>query len=383
MAGRGRPPPAAFAVPTIDVSAFEGADATASDDVVRRVKEACERVGFFVVINHGVSDARARDAMAAARGFFARPLEEKMKIASLKKGYIPVGGCDNAVRPTNMHEKYSCSRVDGVDAVSDPYYDASASPDAALYFGEQNRWPESPSGFREAWEEYYRTMETLASRLMRMFALALGADAHHFETRIDKHVTNLVALRYPPLDLDLDARADADADEGPDETIVERVKPHTDPTTLTILAFETGEAGGLQVLPDRRGDGGDASGSDTGAEVDEWIDVPSVAGGLLVNLGDVMRFWTNDAWKATRHRVVARRETLALDRLSLIFFHMPNYDAVVDAGDFGAAVVNDARPRKYPAFKSGERSHFNQLMRDEEGLPDRQTLKEGTNARGD
>jgi hypothetical protein len=46
-------------------------------------------------------------------------------------------------------------------------------------------------------------------------------------------------------------------------------------------------------------------------------------------------------------------------------------------------VVNDARPRKYPAFKSGERSHFNQLMRDEEGLPDRQTLKEGTNARGD
>jgi isopenicillin N synthase-like dioxygenase len=137
------------------------------------------------------------------------------------------------------------------------------------------------------------------------------------------------------------------------------------------------------VLPDRRGDGGDASGSDAGAEVDEWIDVPSVAGGLLVNLGDVMRFWTNDAWKSTRHRVVARRETLALDRLSLIFFHMPNYDAVVDAGDFGAAVVNDARPRKYPAFKSGERSHFNQLMRDEEGLPDRQTLKEGTNARGD
>jgi hypothetical protein len=45
-------------------------------------------------------------------------------------------------------------------------------------------------------------------------------------------------------------------------------------------------------------------------------------------------------------------------------------------------VVNADAPRRYPAFKSGERSHFNQLVRNTQGLPDRQTLRED-NSRGD
>ena len=116
----------------------------------------------------------------------------------MRKGYIPVGGCDNAVRPTALHEKFSCSRVDGVDA-SLPYYNpTSPNSEAALYFGEANRWPQSPAGFQAAWEEYYRAMEALAARLMRIFAAALGLPQDFFDDKIDKHVTNLVALRYPP-----------------------------------------------------------------------------------------------------------------------------------------------------------------------------------------
>jgi hypothetical protein len=60
----------------------------------------------------------------------------------------------------------------------------------------------------------------------------------------------------------------------------------------------------------------------------------------------------------------------------------PNYDAVIDCADLGEAVVSADNPRRYPAFKSGERSHFAQLVRNQQGLPDRQTLKED-NSRGD
>ena len=271
-----------FEVPTIDISAFDGDDPVASAAVVDAVRAACENVGFFLLADRGgVSEDLVRDALAASRGFFELPLDEKMRVASLKKGYIPVDGCDNAVRPTSLHEKFSCSRVDlaTVDR-SDPYYDPSASPQAELYFGEDNRWPGAPDGFRDAWERYYVAMESLTRRLLRIFARALRAKGgdDFFADKCRRHVSNLVALRYPPLD-----RSEGAA-------IEERVRAHTDPTDVTILAFERGPEG-LQVLPD-------------GA--DDWLDVPDAPATLLVNLGDVLRFWTNDAWRSTRHRVTAR-----------------------------------------------------------------------------
>ena len=71
-------------------------------------------------------------------------------------------------------------------------------------------------------------MEALTERLMGLFAEALGVQSDFFKDKIDKHVTNLVALRYPPMT----AATMTDAET------VERVKPHTDPTDITILAFE-------------------------------------------------------------------------------------------------------------------------------------------------
>lgn len=44
---------------------------------------------------------------------------------------------------------------------------------------------------------------------------------------------------------------------------------------------------------------------------EEWVEVPRppVAGGLLVNVGDLLRRWTNDSFKSIRHRVVSRPPT--------------------------------------------------------------------------
>jgi 2-oxoglutarate-Fe(II)-dependent oxygenase superfamily protein len=35
-----------------------------------------------------------------------------------------------------------------------------------------------------------------------------------------------------------------------------------------------------------------------------WVDVPAIPGCFIVNLGDLMARWTNDAWVSTLHRVV-------------------------------------------------------------------------------
>ena len=342
--------------PTIDISGFEGGRA-ASARVVSDVRRACESVGFFQLVNHGVPEDTLRLAMSAARAFFERPLEEKMAAADLKKGYIPVGGCDNAVRPTSMHEKFSCARVDGVE--SDPYYGGD-HPQARLYFGDDNRWPTAPAHFRDAYVAYYKASSALVARLLRVFAVALGGDADS-SAKLDKHVTNLVALRYPPV-----ARRDGDERE------TERVKPHTDPTDVTVLAFERGPEG-LQVWPE----GGET----------EWIDA-----------GDV-RLLHRRLHRAPRQ---PRRRASVLDQRQVAVDEtqggghrgegrggqaeprvFPRAQLRLRGGLRGlrAYVVGPDRPRKYAPFKSGERTSLRAARAREEGLPDRQTLR--PDARGE
>ena len=51
----------------------------------------------------------------------------------------------------------------------------------------------------------------------------------------------------------------------------------------------------------------------------------------MINQGDLMARWTNDRWLSTLHRVANPPEEAkgGSRRLSIVFFHHPNYDAVV------------------------------------------------------
>ena len=43
-----------------------------------------------------------------------------------------------------------------------------------------------------------------------------------------------------------------------------------------------------------------------------------------------MALWTNDRWVSTMHRVVNPPRDQAISRcLSILFFHQPNYDALI------------------------------------------------------
>jgi isopenicillin N synthase-like dioxygenase len=73
----------------------------------------------------------------------------------------------------------------------------------------------------------------------------------------------------------------------------------------------------------------------------------------VVNLGDLMAEWTNNRWVSTLHRVVnpPRDKALGSRRLSMAFFHQPNYDAVIEC----LPTCCDAdRPARYGRTTSGE-----------------------------
>lgn len=290
-------------IPVIDIGPFSDGSAAGKRAVARAVDDACTDLGFLIVSGHGVPEALIEEMRAVSRAFFDRPLEEKLRLKmppDRYRGYIGLGhealanSLDQAT-PPDLKESFSIGPFD----VPDDAYHRAARPGN---FFAPNIWPEQPAGFRRVWERYFREMERLSTLLMRVFAVGLGMPERFFDDKIDHHITNFSVIHYP---------------EQPTEPLPGQLRAgaHTDYGSLTIVKPDAAP-GGLQV----RGKDG------------RWIDVPVIPGSFVVNLGDLMAEWTNDRWVSTLHRVVnpPRDKALGSRRLSMTFFHQPNYDAVIE-----------------------------------------------------
>jgi isopenicillin N synthase-like dioxygenase len=309
-------------VPIVDIGPFLADDPIGRRSVPQAVARACEGVGFFTIMGHGVEPEMIRAADGAARQFFDLPSNEKRLARStdMSRGYRGIGnealaGTRAGQTPPDLKEVFFLGPP---DFPHDAYHDV---PQARPYFIE-NVWPASLVAFRPAITAYYRAMEKLASDLMRIFALALDLPELFFADKMDRHISAMRIIIYPeqthaPLPGQLRAGA------------------HSDYGTLTILLGEN-QPGSLQVYT-RSG---------------EWMDVFIPPQSFVINIGDLMMRWTNDRWVSTLHRVVNPPEPIAAKarRLSLVFFHYPNYDAEVACIP---ACADAANPPRYSAVKAG------------------------------
>ncbi len=276
-------------IPIIDISAFTAGDPASSDAVVDAVRGACEDIGFFVVTGHGVPDALIARMYDISRAFFDLPPGEKDRVAET-----------GAVRGGLMHFGFEAERLAGTRGEATPG-DLKESLDHGPHFW-GDAWPTEPPGLEAVWHDYYRALSGLAGDIRHIFTAAIGLPAADLEDKFDDHMSTLRVLDYPdtgvaPLSGQLRAGA------------------HTDYGVLTILRSED-KPGGLQVL-NRAG---------------AWFDVPAVADGFVVNIGDAMMRWTNDRWISTLHRVVNPPPDAqgSCRRQSIAYFHNPNRDAVIE-----------------------------------------------------
>ena len=290
------------AVPTIDIAPFINGTAKEKQAVARQVAAACEDVGFFAIVGHGVSEALMARTRRAAVDFFAQPLEGKLAVerppTKISRGYNRLGDRSlsyslGIAAPPDLQEAWAMGPIERDDT---PYYHGAA---AETFFA-PNRWPENPPGFRDALSDYYETLSSLSATVMRIFAVALDLDEGFFDDKIDRPCSNVRVIRYPK-------------QHSSPEAGQLRAGAHTDYGTLTILRGDD-VPGGLQVKL-RNGD---------------WIDVAIAPGTFVCNIGDAMARWTNDRWVSTLHRVGnPPLDSASRDRISLVFFHLPNHDAVL------------------------------------------------------
>ncbi|WP_051839019.1 isopenicillin N synthase family dioxygenase [Streptomyces sp. NRRL F-5126] len=293
------------------------------------IDAVCRTSGFLVIVGHGVPEATIAAMTGATQRFFALPAAEKHALLAdphdpLMRGFgrqgsLAASNSDAAVlRERALPDVSETFTVNRLGEDTDP---GALPADADPRLRTANPWPEL-TGFRTAYQEYYAAMEALATRIMRLFALALELPEDWFDEKIDQHMTNLTANYYPPQPVT------------PQEGQL-RKGQHSDWGSLTIL-HQDDSPGGLQVL----------------SSEGQWLDVPALEGSFVVNIGDLMARWTNDRWVSTVHRVVNPPRDLAhRERYSFPFFHQPNYDAVIECIPTCAGA--GAR-KKYPPVRSGE-----------------------------
>jgi isopenicillin N synthase-like dioxygenase len=310
-------------VPIIDIAPYRLGGESEKAQVAREIDAACRDIGFLMVSGHGVADSLIAEMYESAAAYFALPYWEKMRLKmppDRYRGYTPYGAemlaysLDEAT-PPDIKESFSIGPFDHA-------YDEYHFGEAGYRYFAPNMWPERPHGMRSVWEAYYSEMNRLAGDLMRLFALALGMPEHWFDDKIDRHITNFSVIHYP-------AQSDA-----PEENQL-RGGAHTDYGSLTIVHTDT-MVGGLEVQ------GRDGA----------WNRVPVTPETFVINLGDLMAEWTNDRWVSTMHRVAnPTREEARNSKTSLLFFHQPNYDAVVECIPTCTGADN---PPRYGRTTSGE-----------------------------
>ncbi|HEY7252583.1 MAG TPA: 2-oxoglutarate and iron-dependent oxygenase domain-containing protein [Methylomirabilota bacterium] len=302
-------------IPVIDFSPAFGAappDPAAFKAVAGQVRHASEKVGFFYLAGHGVPDAVVDAAFAASRELHALPIDDKLRLAINENniGYLPVNQSiqgastvHKATRP-NYNESFFIS------------HDRSADhPDvvAGTPLRGRNQWPDGHAAMRAAMVAYFKTLEGVGRGMLPVLACALGMPADFFAPFFagEAHI-NLRFLHYPPQDV------------GDDEQFGQG--PHTDNSFITILART--EVPGLAVrLP---------SG--------EWLAPPLIPGTFLVNLGNMMKRWSNDRFLSTPHAVLNES---GIDRYSIAFFYSPLPTAVIEC--LPSCTGPDDPPRYPPA----------------------------------
>lgn len=282
-------PLATSAIPVIDVGALTGSDSAATLTVAHALRLASSEVGFIYVRNHGVSDAVLARADAAARRFFALPIERKqqVKINPYHHGFLRVGDAwmGGDVKP-DLKESF----VWGLDLPdSDP--DRQSNP-----FLGPNAWPDFLPELRAALIPFYEAMTACAKLLMRAFALGLDLPEDAFVQRCAKPISRASIIYYPPQPPELGAKQFG-------------VGPHTDFGCLTLLWQD--QVGGLEVQT-VNGD---------------WVTAHPIPGTLVVNVGDLLARWSNDTLVSTPHRVVNRT---GAERHSMVLAFDPDFDTLVD-----------------------------------------------------
>ena len=292
-------------IPIIDITALREGDETERRAVAAEIRAACTDTGFFTVTGHGVASDLLASTRQAAVDFFAADNDIKRAVLrppeKISRGWNPPADRSLAntlgeQTPPDLQEAWAMGPPIGGDG---PYY----TEGAGIPLFSPNKWPAIPH-YQDILQKYYAEMTALSGYMMRGFALALDLDERFFDDKTDRPCSIVRLVRYP-------------AQNTVPRPSQQRAGAHSDYGSFTFVKGDN-VPGGLQVSD---GNGG-------------WRDVEAPEGGFVCNIGDTLQCWTRGRFRSTLHRVInPPADAMREDRISLVYFHLPNHDAVLGGID--------------------------------------------------
>ncbi|KAF7023761.1 hypothetical protein CFC21_036214 [Triticum aestivum] len=251
-------------MPVVDLS---------SPGAPRAIADACERFGFFKLVNHGVpADTMDRLESEAVR-FFSLPQADKDRSGpAYPFGY---GSKRIGLNGDMGWLEYLLLAVDAASLSA-----ACAVPSCAL--------------FRAALNEYIAAVRKVAVRVMEAMAEGLGiAPVDALSAMVTAEGSDQVfrVNHYPPCHALQGLGCSATG-----------FGEHTDPQLISVL--RSNGTSGLQIA----------------LQNGQWVSVPSDRDAFFVNVGDSLQVLTNGRFKSVKHRVVANS---LKSRVSMIYFGGP------------------------------------------------------------
>ncbi|WCJ24008.1 2-oxoglutarate (2OG) and Fe(II)-dependent oxygenase superfamily protein [Euphorbia peplus] len=237
-------------IPIIDLQGINE-DPSLRRHVVEKVGEACEKWGFFQMINHGIPQSVLDGMIDGIRRFHEQDNE-------VKKEYFSRDETRKVIYNTNF-DFYQAKSANWRDSL---YCPMAPNPPNPL---------EIPSICREIMIDYSNRVMKLGTTLLQLMSEALGLNPNHLKEMGCGDGLYLIGHYYPAC---------------PEPGLTYGAGKHTDSSFFTLLLQD--QVGGLQVLYE-----------------DEWVQVNPVPGALVVNVGDLSQLITNDKFKSVYHKVVA------------------------------------------------------------------------------
>ncbi|KAK0383585.1 hypothetical protein NLU13_9496 [Sarocladium strictum] len=287
-------------IPIIDLAGDE-------EDVARQLVNAAEEHGFIYIRNMGndIASEDIRGAFELSKKIFDLPVEEKRQctIQQNNRGW------------SGMHSE-----------VLDPKTQKVGDYKEAFNFGEfvggkaQQPLPPSIAQDEAQISAFADSCHTLARKVLHLLGVGLDVGGFFSAAHNTSHGTSssiLRFLRYPA------AESTAHGDEDV------RAGAHSDYGSVTLLFRLKGQAG-LEILK-RDNSWAPVPVSPPGTEND-----PSPP--ILINIGDLLSYWTNGLFRSTVHRVVfptdgsasVAGESSSGARYSIAFFCHPAGSVTLD-----------------------------------------------------
>ncbi len=273
-------------LPIISLSELE----KASPEEIKKLYDVCYEHGFFYVKEHGVSPEIINQTIEASRKFFQLPEDVKQNYGhdiqkvypKTSRGYIPMFGealNQNAGQDPKELFDLGIDTKQPDDPLKTPFTGENIMPNDSV-----------APGFSSSHSQLQNEILTkVVPKLLKGLALALGLEENWFDKYFIDPTLIHRTVYYPPG--------------------FGKAGKHTDTGIFTVLIQEYFPTPSLRVYTK-----------------DKWIDVPCVEDTFVINLGDMLQYWTEGLFVSTAHEVIHDRPS---DRVSIPIFVFPNIETII------------------------------------------------------